>query len=494
MTYNFSQKFLFTAFFFYLSFNLFSQEFDQKKTDHQLSVISLELMMSGKFEETISLNKQLVDLCKKSGYLKGIAHGNYNIGRSLSLQGKHPESIQHLELAQKENDKLKDTELGAKIYAEYGKIYAELGLFSHAIDYLKKCVANAKKLSDPEKKMQLNDFAYGNLAYIHNVKNENDSSIYYRQLAYRHRKTIYNVLELAHIHMKSNESLDSAKYFLEEADLILVQQTYPTPYDKFIVEEDWGKYYTIKKNYDKALFHYKNALEMADILNNANFNRDVYKDLYQTYLKKQDTAMSNLYLLKYTEINDSLSVKEKESLDVPVKKFINDKEKEYKNKQQRLYFIIGVISFLTILLLYMLVSYRKKKKRLKEKIWETQQIISEKEQMIDQKTEETIQLKQKVNKSFEEVVLLAKENHPEFTTRFSEIYPEFYEKLKRIDPKLLKTEIKFCALLYLNFSTKDIAEYTFVTVKAVQHSKFRLRKKLNIPSDADIVDWISDYQ
>ena len=66
------------------------------------------------------------------------------------------------------------------------------------------------------------------------------------------------------------------------------------------------------------------------------------------------------------------------------------------------------------------------------------------------------------------------------------------ENLKEIYPEISSDDIRFCALLKLNFSTKDIAEYTFVTVRSVQTRKSRLRKKFNITSDEDIYLWMNE--
>ena len=119
-------------------------------------------------------------------------------------------------------------------------------------------------------------------------------------------------------------------------------------------------------------------------------------------------------------------------------------------------------------------------------------LLHEKENKIAQHAEETQQLKLKVNESFEEVIYLAKTNSPEFFTRFQEVYPEYIEKLKEIYPEISIDDLRFCALLKLSFSTKDISEYTFVTIRTVQTRKSRLRKKFNIPSDNDIYLWMNE--
>lgn len=94
--------------------------------------------------------------------------------------------------------------------------------------------------------------------------------------------------------------------------------------------------------------------------------------------------------------------------------------------------------------------------------------------------------------NFNYLITLAKNNDAEFLTVFSEIYPGFVASLKRINPKIRSSELEFCAMTFLNFSTKNIAQYTFVTVRAVQVRKNRLRKKFNIASDVDFNNWMRD--
>jgi hypothetical protein len=47
-------------------------------------------------------------------------------------------------------------------------------------------------------------------------------------------------------------------------------------------------------------------------------------------------------------------------------------------------------------------------------------------------------------------------------------------------------------MTFLNFSTKNIAQYPFVTVRAVQIRKNRLRKMLNSASDIDFNTWMRE--
>lgn len=101
---------------------------------------------------------------------------------------------------------------------------------------------------------------------------------------------------------------------------------------------------------------------------------------------------------------------------------------------------------------------------------------------------ETNLLKQKLNTAFDEVVELAKKNDPMFVVRFSEVYPDFWIKLLDKYPNLTPAEQQLCALTYLNFSTKQIAEFSHVQVRSVQTRRSRLRKSINIDGATDLRD------
>lgn len=92
----------------------------------------------------------------------------------------------------------------------------------------------------------------------------------------------------------------------------------------------------------------------------------------------------------------------------------------------------------------------------------------------------------------EEIVHLAINNNPAFLMKFNEFDPEFIKKLLNMSPTFIATEIEFCVLLRLNFETKEIARYTKTSVRSVEGKKYRIRKKLDIPSDQDINIWMTN--
>ncbi len=62
---------------------------------------------------------------------------------------------------------------------------------------------------------------------------------------------------------------------------------------------------------------------------------------------------------------------------------------------------------------------------------------------------------------------------------------EFLSRLARAYPTLTATERKICALMRLNNTTKDLGRLLNISPRSVQAYRYRIRKKLSIPSDAD---------
>ncbi|MDQ1096246.1 DNA-binding CsgD family transcriptional regulator [Chryseobacterium sp. SORGH_AS909] len=148
--------------------------------------------------------------------------------------------------------------------------------------------------------------------------------------------------------------------------------------------------------------------------------------------------------------------------------------------------------------MYPLPVFMKKQKRYQEKsgfILEDKTARTsrdEKNIMKNEKPEFSLEdLNQKIFVQ-DEIITLAKDNSPRLLNKFRLVYPDFFKKISVIQPNLKNSELIFCIYLKLNLTTKEIATYTFVTPKAIQNRKNRLRKKLSIPSEMDIYKWFND--
>jgi DNA-binding CsgD family transcriptional regulator len=74
--------------------------------------------------------------------------------------------------------------------------------------------------------------------------------------------------------------------------------------------------------------------------------------------------------------------------------------------------------------------------------------------------------------------------------RMEEVNRGFNEKLIELYPSLTKTEREVCALLRLNLSIKEIASIRNATIDSVKASRYRIRKKLQVPSGVELEHFV----
>lgn len=118
---------------------------------------------------------------------------------------------------------------------------------------------------------------------------------------------------------------------------------------------------------------------------------------------------------------------------------------------------------------------------------------SEKKQNQENKEKIGVLPKPRIDPYFEKIRELAKKNDPLFLERFMEVYPDITQQIMKKHPDLLKSELSLCAMIFLNFSSKEIAEYTFIQHRSVQTKKSRLRKKMNLSSSTDLYRYIRSF-
>lgn len=79
-----------------------------------------------------------------------------------------------------------------------------------------------------------------------------------------------------------------------------------------------------------------------------------------------------------------------------------------------------------------------------------------------------------------------------FETAFDEVHDDFMNRLKTLYPNLTPKELKLCAFLRMNISTKEIAPLMNISVRGVEICRYRVRKKLNIDRDQNLTSMIID--
>lgn len=80
----------------------------------------------------------------------------------------------------------------------------------------------------------------------------------------------------------------------------------------------------------------------------------------------------------------------------------------------------------------------------------------------------------------------------QFTQQFDQVHIDFHQRLTERFPDLTKNDIKLCSYLRMGLSTKEIASLMFVTVRAVEVSRSRLRKRLDLLADTKLTSFIQN--
>lgn len=79
-----------------------------------------------------------------------------------------------------------------------------------------------------------------------------------------------------------------------------------------------------------------------------------------------------------------------------------------------------------------------------------------------------------------------KEEWERFTVHFDSVHSNFLQKLQQLCPALTGSELKLAAYLRLNLSSKEIAQLMNISVRGVETSRYRLRKKLELSNDTNL--------
>lgn len=77
-----------------------------------------------------------------------------------------------------------------------------------------------------------------------------------------------------------------------------------------------------------------------------------------------------------------------------------------------------------------------------------------------------------------------------FETNFERAHEEFIKKLKAGFPKLTPGDLRLCAYLRMNLSSKEIAPLLGISVRGLENHRYRLRKKMGLDIDINLSEFM----
>nr|WP_320117779.1 hypothetical protein [uncultured Marinifilum sp.] len=254
-------------------------------------------------------------------------------------------------------------------------------------------------------------------------------------------------------------------------------------------------YQYLSNSYD-SIGYYSSAKKFLEKAYN------IEKNLFQTYLNKEVTALSTKYNYK---LREAQLAKEKHKSDF------------------RLILFLGIFLITIILLIVAIVINRmrkmvfiQKQQQMKNKniILQNNIICHNKEltsnalrfvQNDNLLNEISLQvgameylkksdLKEAIQKLISEIRINKKnEVWNDFEKSFKEVHADFYKNITLEHNDLSAKELRLCAFLKLNLTSKEIASINGTSIRSVETARHRLRKKLNVVEGTDLNSFFQQF-
>lgn len=431
-------------------------------------------------------------------------------------------------------DQTKDTASKAQTYHGLGWLYSLYKREEKAIEYFNLSLAINKRQIDKynlNKDQLVRDY-YALVTlyrkegktkqarlYIDSCRqaqiNENDAS----RNAYLNAEEGY-LFYLENKYQAAIERLDAAKDFFEQSN---------DPSFLVILYSFYGDVYKATKEYDKGISFYQDALKTIDKTRmHLDMEPEIYNSMADAYQLKGDYASAYKMLLEAKRVTEqqfgSRSTNNKELLEIKddyriakEKQKLEQLENEKKISNLKATIYAGSMVFLlilgVILFRYLRTRHRVEKALMRKKqelemnkakeileiknkeltastlrIIEKDEILSDlKEKLKDQRRNPDAD---ELNKIMKSIDANNANNWEEFEASFSSVNKSFYHHLAEKFPELTHNDKKICALVKLNFSSKDMSRLLGISIESVHTTRYRLRKKLNLHRDVNLVDFI----
>ncbi|MFN0037399.1 MAG: two-component regulator propeller domain-containing protein [Saprospiraceae bacterium] len=80
-----------------------------------------------------------------------------------------------------------------------------------------------------------------------------------------------------------------------------------------------------------------------------------------------------------------------------------------------------------------------------------------------------------------------------FEESFNRVHDDFFKRLMQQFPELTPGDMRLAAYLKMNLSSKEIAPLLNISVRGIENKRYRLRKKLGLPEEANLTEFILRY-
>jgi len=440
-------------------------------------------------------------------------------------------------LAEESNNEL----LMSNIYIDLGRHYSFYKRLEKALEFFNSSLAINKKLVSTGK-IKTSALVSPYYAFVTT----------YREFGETELGQTY--LDSCYMHYVENETEINGNYLqFEKANLLYNRKDYKEAIQNFSEILPWfpendpayqvliyhymAKTYKELGDYKTSEESYEKSLDISQLHNgHVDFTPLVYEGLADLYsetgqyeqafnrlknVKELDAAFfdsrskNNSPLL---EIQDDYRKTKEEQRLLLQEQRLNQMEQEEKLMFLQKTLLLGCIAFLIIVGILYVKHFKSKHKAEKRLLRKQQELeIQKANEIVELKNRELAtsvlklieketfidELKEKlssangnldsleIKKIVRSMSTRSTENWKEFEARFIAVNKKFYKNLKNKFPKLTQGDQKLCALVKLNFTSKEMAKLLGISVESVHTTRYRLRKKLKLSREENLNEFIA---
>jgi len=505
--------------YFQKSLEIFTKLQHKSEISNQLNNIGHAYFSKGNFNLALEYFSRSLQYDLQNNDSAALSTTYNNIGKVYETWGYYDLAIEHyLKSIGFLSENGNEAHISVRL-SNIGTSWLEKGEYQKALDYLEKALQIEQKLENQYKiAIRKNEIAnvLSALGQYSDAIRENQEALHILDSMGRKESMAIVLNDLGMDFMRTENQALSKKYLERSINLSREIGSIANEMKSY---ERLAELYQKMNNPAKAFEYYLKYDRLKDTIFNIRTHNQLanYRIRYETEKKERENQ-----ILKHDIQN--------------------------KKRTQRALIIIGTLMFISILLLFFLLRLKNRTLKQDRKLYEQEKRLSslelektemEKRQLNERvfaekqvsrlqqekfKTEMAMKNRELVNSTIQlvnknEVLTEIREkiklhttempqeaynellhlvnhntdfdqNWKKFKVEFEKLNPGFFDRIKNNYPDFSEPFVRLSALLRIDLSTREIAQLMNVSVAAVNKNRQRLRKKLNLEPEADLVAYM----
>jgi tetratricopeptide (TPR) repeat protein/DNA-binding CsgD family transcriptional regulator len=423
---------------------LFTSRNDIPGTTHCLELLSGIYFEQGKYEQSVVISTQIIQLLEQSAHRRTLAGAWNNIASVYAKQGDFPKSIEKYQKALDIYTTINDSRGICFVHANIAEQYVELQSWESARKYIRIALDLIKEHNYIDLEIEILP-VFGKIVIAEKE---------YDQALLHYTECMEKCVELNH--KRGIALLKSLAGDIQKA----------------------------RKNYDEAVKLYQKSIQQAETVGDKPLLSSIHRSLSQVYESLNNSAAALHHFKKYHDIDKELF---NENSDKRLKNLQVLHETETAQKERNIFRLQSEQlkaenEFKTKELSAMALHLVQKNETLESLLNIANRIVAQSSKQTRQFAEEMVHQIERNLRDDNAWQL--------FNQQFTQLHSGFTQTLSDKFPMLTPMEIKICVLLKIHLNTKEIAAALVLSTRTVEDHRNRMRKKFGLTNNENLTTFI----